>query len=466
MTAPRAVNRKLLVSVFNPQEAREAVLGGARIVDSEDPRGALGNIKPHHIMAISDAVLNYSRDLDVQLSTNIGEDQLLFRRSQTGQAIQKSPYEIAGKAAQAAIGVACSMGTRVHPCNIVKVGVDGMPVELVKEALQEVVLTLNRTEEFCHCQVMAVFFVQDLESWNERKKEREVRNTLVELREFHSVDPKEKNPFAFDLCEYAVNTLRDLKTGKILFTRQKEVSLKSLKERRVLPDDATHTRVALNELFPHRKYFPQVSKLDRTTRDVIKTMVDAAADAGVDGIMIDTQIQTKVVRLCAVDTASLGLVDINRFDTHSTNPKLTRKGILSLEDLKFFVDYCHYRGIEANIAGSVQSYHAQQLWVKIPELDQLATRWAASAVKRNPYDGSEETDTREHSYIRRNLVRGLVPPEQGSILNLPISLKKDPRASITISQLRQVLDRERQLQGFPSLKCYFVNKYGEAEEIR
>lgn len=41
MGIKRFQNRKLLVSVFNAQEAREAVLGGARIVDSEDPKCAL-----------------------------------------------------------------------------------------------------------------------------------------------------------------------------------------------------------------------------------------------------------------------------------------------------------------------------------------------------------------------------------------------------------------------------------------
>ncbi|MFO1206308.1 MAG: hypothetical protein U1E63_11370 [Burkholderiales bacterium] len=63
----------------------------------------------------------------MRLSTNIGEDQLL-RRSQTGQAIEKSRYEIAGKAA---LGVALSMGTRVHPVNFIKVGVDGAEVDKI-----------------------------------------------------------------------------------------------------------------------------------------------------------------------------------------------------------------------------------------------------------------------------------------------------------------------------------------------
>ena len=46
----RGLNRKLLVSVFNAQEAREAILGGGRIIDSEDPKSALGNISPRHIL--------------------------------------------------------------------------------------------------------------------------------------------------------------------------------------------------------------------------------------------------------------------------------------------------------------------------------------------------------------------------------------------------------------------------------
>src|SRR6476619_1462133 len=185
-------NRKLLVSVYNAQEAREAVLGGARIIDSEDPKSALGNISPRRIMDISDAVLDFHRDLDVQLSTNIGEDQLLFRRSQSGQAIEKSRDEIAGKAAQAALGVCLSMGTRVNPVNIVKVGVDGMEVDRIGEVLA----TRRRTEALSHCQVMSVLFAQDRQLFQERRSNDAVRNQLVELREFNP--SSQGKPDAFD----------------------------------------------------------------------------------------------------------------------------------------------------------------------------------------------------------------------------------------------------------------------------
>ena len=61
-------NQRLLISVFDAQEAREAILGGARVVDCEDPSGALGDISPRKVMSIADGVLGYQRDLEVQIS--------------------------------------------------------------------------------------------------------------------------------------------------------------------------------------------------------------------------------------------------------------------------------------------------------------------------------------------------------------------------------------------------------------
>ncbi|HEX8695967.1 MAG TPA: (5-formylfuran-3-yl)methyl phosphate synthase [Longimicrobium sp.] len=457
MTPNRSLNRKLLVSVFNAQEAREAVLGGGRIIDSEDPKSALGNIKPQHIMAISDAVLDYARDLDVQLSTNIGEDQLLFRRSETGEALEKSPYEIAGKAAQAAIGVAASMGTRVHSCNLVKVGVDGMHIEMLKEVLAEVVLTLRRTEHFSHSQVMSVLFAQNVALWEERRTEESVRRVLVELREFYPSTPED--PLAFDLERYAVGTLRD-REGGILFTDPGQVSLGSLVGRGVLPQGANHAFVRVNELFPHSQYFPRLAQGKKTNRAVVKAMVDAAADSGANAIMLDTSILSKVSSICLVDTAGSDMVDFNRFGGRD----LPQSGILDLEDIRFFVEYCHYRGIVANVAGSVESYQAQQLWVMVPELDQISTRGAASAVVRDPSrtDAADE-DTRQHRIIRRTLVRGLAPPEHGGVLNIPARLKDDPAAQGAIRDLRERVAEGRRALGLPALETYFVDRNGNAE---
>lgn len=449
-------NRKLLCSVFNPQEAREAVLGGARIIDSEDPKSALGNIKPRHIMAVSDSVLNAKRDLEVQLSTNIGEDQLLFRRSETGEAIEKSPYEIAGKAAQAAIGVACSMGTRVHPANLVKVGVDGMQVEKLKEVLAEVVLTLQRTEQFSHCQVLGVLFAQDLKAWNERKTKDAIRRVLVELREFYPCDPGDT--LGFDLEKYAVGTLRDT-NGQLMFSDQSQVSLGTLIQRGVLPAGSNGAMIRCNELFAHARFFPRLAQGERTNRAVIKAMVDATADSGGNAIMLDTSILSKVSNICLIDTSGSEMVDINRFILRDG---MVQSGILNLDDIRFFVDYCHFRGIEANVAGSIESYQVQQLWVLIPELDQCSTRGSASAVEVDPSKPSVAgVDTRQHRIIKRTLVRGLAPPEHGGVLNLPASLRDSAQAMTEIGHLRKMLADKRATLGFPPLETYYVDPKGQ-----
>jgi uncharacterized protein (UPF0264 family) len=459
----RQLNRKLLVSVFNAQEAREAVLGGARIVDSEDPRSALGNINPRHIMDISDAVLDFSRDLEVQLSTNIGEDQLLFKRSQTGRAIEKSQLEIAGKAAQAAIGVSVSMGTRVHPVNLVKVGVDGMSSEKVLQVLTEVVATLRRTEQCRHAQVMSVLFAQDLKLWAERRSTDSVRNVLVGLREF--VPTPEGGDGTFDLTRFAVNTLRNPETDDFLFTDPGQVSLASLIRAGILPEGSDNTDVRLNELFEHSRYFPDIAAhTTRTTQAVIKAMVDTTADAGADAIMLDTSILSKVSNICLIDTASDGLVDINSLV--QTNG-LQLHGILPLEDLRFFVDYCHYRGIAANVAGSVESFQAQQLWVDIPEVDQISTRGCASAIRRDPSQPSNVgMDTRQWRVIDRALVRGVTAPEHGGVLNIPASLKGNREAADRIAQLIDKLAHKRSRLGMPALETFWVDPFGAQERYQ
>jgi uncharacterized protein (UPF0264 family) len=447
---------------FDAQEAREAILGGGRIIDSEDPKSALGNISPRHIMDVSDAALDFHRDLDVQLSTNIGEDQLLFRRSQNGQAIEKSRYEIAGKAAQAALGVALSMGTRVHPVSFVKVGVDGMEVDKIGQVMSEVVSTLRRTETLNHCQVMSVLFAQDLELWQERKRNDAVRKVLVELREFNP--SSEGEPNAFDITQYAVGTLRDLQSGQILFADASQVSLSTLIQRGVLPPGSNGSFVRTNELFEHRRYFPQIAAgATKTSKAVIKAMVDVTAESGANAIMIDTSILSKVMNVCLIDTRSEGMIDINSLVVRSG---LKQQGILPLEDLQFFVEYCHYRGVAANVAGSIESYQAQQLWALIPELDQASTRGSASGVDRDPSNARPAgEDTRQHRVIKRSLVRGLAPPEHGGVLNVPEALKTVKGALASVRELIAMLRESRKTAGLPALHTFWVDPSGHPTPI-
>ncbi|GAA1309268.1 (5-formylfuran-3-yl)methyl phosphate synthase [Saccharothrix xinjiangensis] len=445
--------------MFDTQEAREAVLGGARIVDSEDPRSALGNIKPQAIMDISDAVLNYTRDQEVQLSTNIGEDQLLFRRTDSGHAVEKSPYEIAGKAAQAALGVAVSMGTRVHPCNIVKVGLDGMHLPILKEVLTEVVRTLNRTEQFSHSQVMSVLFVQDLPLWRERKNNPLVVRELVSLREFSptmAAGPVEGTVDLPDYYRYLTGP-----DGKPLFDHRP--SLQELIDAGVLPPWTDTIRVKINDPFPHSQF--GLTPAERTDREAIKKMVDATADSGADGIMLDTSILFKVARVSLVDTTEPvgsegpGIVDFNRFDITGTGDEaLVRKGILSVEDIRFFVDYCHYRGVEANLAGSLQSYQAQQIWRLVPRTDQVSTRGGASAILRDPSAPTPKEDqvaSRRDQVMMRQLVRGLIPPEQGGYLWLPKKMQGVDGVDKAVGRLQE---------NFPDItEVYWSDEYGRLE---
>ena len=443
---PAQPNRKLLVSVFDAQEAREAVIGGARIVDAEDPASALGNIKPRQIMAISDAVLDYKRGFDVMLSTNIGEDQLLFDRSEDGRAIRKSPYEMAGKAAQAAIGVACAMGTKVHDTSFVKVGLDGMSLPLFKEVLQEVVLTMKNTVEFNHARVMSVLFVQDMDLWEERRKDWRTIETLIAIREYHA-----QNDGDVDLLDYAE------------YFRKKEkievATLEDLKKHGLLPEDATNSKVVLNTLFSHARTGLAGNGNRRTNKAVIKAMVDATADAGAHAIMLDTQIQTKECRISLLDLSEErngkveGLYDFAQFDNDG-GKKLTRVGILSLEEVRFFVDYCHARGIEANLAGSLQSYHAQQIWYLVPEADQVSTRGGSSGIRRNlADDGADGADTRVARVTKRSLVRGLIAPEDGGCLNLPEGMGDEAGAMA------------RQLSNTYGIEAFWVDPYGEQKAI-
>ena len=216
-----------------------------------------------------------------------------------------------------------------------------------------------------------------------------------------------------------------------------------------------------NELFPHATFFPGLIDGPRTTRAIIKAMVDATADSGAHAIMLDTSILMKVCDVCLVDTAGPGMVDFNAL--YGVDG-LHRKGILTLGDIRFFVDYCHYRGVAANVAGSLDSFQAQMLWVLVPELDQLSTRGSASGVTTDPSrPGSAGHDTRQHRVIYRTLVRGLAPPEHGGVLNRPVRLRADLNAKARINELRTLIADHRRDLRLPDLVTCWVAPNGAAE---
>jgi uncharacterized protein (UPF0264 family) len=366
-------NRRLLISVFDPQEAREALIGGARIIDCEDPRTSLGNISPRQIMQIVEAVLHYKTDERIQISTNIGEDQLLFDRGANGVAMQKFAGEIAGKAAQAALGVAASMGTVVHPVNIIKIGVDAMDIELIATVLREIVLTLHRSDYYSHSQIVPVFFIRDVEAWNRRKGHADVIKRLLDLREFYFDGNGD-----IDLADYYTDA---------------QIA-------RILPPGAHTTLVSLHQVYPYNNF-----GFEHDTQGMLKQLVDLCAAVGVDGLMLDTPIQQKVIRVGMLKHPR------NAQDRGADGTLPPREGILTLDEARFFCRYCHWMGIEAYLAGSIQAYHAEALW-EIEELDSIAVRESASAVVRDPFNMQIGGDTRHQRRITRELVAKFIPPEQ------------------------------------------------------
>lgn len=366
-------NRRLLVSVFDSQEAREALIGGARIIDCEDPRTSLGNISPMQIMRIAETVLSYKTDDRIQISTNIGEEQLLFDKGANGIAIQKFSNEIAGKAAQAALGVAASMGTVVHTVNIIKIGVDAMDMELIEEVLREIVITTHRSDYYNHSQIVPVFFIRDVDAWNERKSSPNVIKQLLDLSEFYFDDEGE-----VELTDYYTDA---------------QIA-------RILPSGTKTTRVSLNQVYPYGNF-----GFDNDTKDVLKQIVNLCAKVGVDGLMLDTSIQHKVMRVGLLKHPK------NTQDRGTDGKQPPRDGILNIDESRFFCEYCHWAGIESYLAGSVLDYQAEELW-KIEELDSIAVRGSASGVVFDPASLQSGGDARHERKIKRELVAKLIPPEQ------------------------------------------------------
>jgi hypothetical protein len=129
------------------------------------------------------------------------------------------------------------------------------------------------------------------------------------------------------------------------------------------------------------------------------------------------------------------------------------------------VEYCHFRGIIPNVAGSVDSIQAQQLWAVLPTLDQISTRGSASAALVAPGSNAStaSVDTRQLRTIVRQLVSGLAPPEHGGVLNVPIDLKG--KAETEIANLRAKLAADRQSRGLPRLRAFFASSDGTVEPM-
>ena len=481
------MRRKLCIGVSNAQEAREAMHGGARILDVQDPGRLPGELNPRRIMDVADAAIGCARAAEVRLSASIipHTPPRQWRAANTPRnwtSPTEHPEETAGRAARAALGVACAMGSRIHPRNMIKVHLHKLDAPVATAAIKDVVATLRRTESFCHCQVVAVVCAQDIAAWRARRGELAVRRMAVARRQFHLCEERpassdEMDPEgAFDLQEYAVGTLRRHDRTP-LFTDRSQVSLGALIAHGVLPDWATHTRVQLDAPTPHASCFSDGAEASqyRTTKRLLETMVEGVSEAGADSILLDTFPQAKLSRIGLVDTSRDGNVTSRDRDVENTSGMgrvrslarfdvregLSLDGILSIDEIGHFVRCCHSPGLpnplEAYVAGSIQSYHAQQLWVDIPDLDGISAREATLA----DVGDTGASPAFPNRVICEGLVRGLVPPELGGVLNLPHEIADSEDGKVAARDfVGQIAQRRRGL-GLPKLEAFFVNRFGK-----
>lgn len=339
---------KLLVSVFNPEEVRAAVLGGADIVDCEDPRAEVGMFEPRVITDVAYAVRQFDDGKCIPTSANIGFDLELFERGRADVFARRSLNEITAKAAQSALGLATAMDVGDKRSNIIKFGADGMRAHEVSTLVAAIKRAIRESRLYQSYRVVAAFLVCDDSEWERRKSNPSVVSSL-------------------------------LKSGHFIFSGNGAIRLKDYLSPEELvaisPSDPEARAELLEPIKPSEAGFPD--DLEQRT----KMYVDLIASAGADAVMIDTPVQAKAANICLLKSDSLA-------DEHGGT--LSRFGVYPINLIKKFSDYCAYQGLEAWVAGSINSDDAKRLVGA--NVDTVVCRGAASDVIVNPYGNQTGTD--------------------------------------------------------------------------
>lgn len=354
---------KLLVSVFNPEEVRAAVAGGADIIDCEDPRADVGMFEPRVVTNIAYAVRQVEGLRKITTSANIGFALQLFERAGTGQAVPRSDLEMQAKAAQEALGVAAAMDVGDDRPNILKFGVDGLRPDQIQDLVKAIKKALRNSSRYQNHKVIGSFIEVDLQEWKKRKNDHRVVKPLLDLGLFYF-----KKDGAIDLNDY--------------YDKEKVEKLKKHRSE-----------------YPHVElidpYDPQDFGLPKNLDDRIRDYTKLIRKAGADGVMIDTPIQAKVARICLVKHTD------NKRD-NGGGEKLPRHGTIDIKILRKFAASCSFHGAESWLAGSIQPCHAKELG-KIDGLDVVLCRGSASGVVENPYGGVSGTERSDRRVLEQNV---------------------------------------------------------------
>jgi hypothetical protein len=287
--------RKLLVSVFNAEEVRAAIEGGADVIDCEDPRADVGMFEPRVVTDIAYAVRQNAGLRVVPTSANIGFALQLFERAGTGQAAPRSDIEVHAKAAQEALGLAAAMDVGDGRPNIVKFGVDGLPRDRIGPLVKSVKDALRNSHRYQNHRVIGSFLEIDRAEWARRKADKTVIKGVLDVGLFYFTEKG-----AIDLNDYY-----DKERAKAIMENQ-----------------SSHSRVDLIDPFK-----PEALGLPDDLEERMRLYAKLIREGGADGVMIDTPIQAKVARICLVKHKK------NKEDT-SGGKKLPRKGVFDIEMLE------------------------------------------------------------------------------------------------------------------------------------
>jgi uncharacterized protein (UPF0264 family) len=332
---PLRSSARLAISVFDAEEVRAAISGGADIIDCEDPRAAIGMFEPRVVTEIAYAVRQTST-MATPTSANIGIPQVL-KGAAVAQAARRPRLEIQAKAAQEALGLAAAMDVGDGRPNIIKFEVDGLWKDDVAPFVGAVKGAIRHSRQFQNHRVIASCLELDRPAWRSRRSEKKVVRQLLDLGEFFFDD----GPDSVDLYHYY--------TGE---DRPRVAEM--MKEAR-----SDHSMVALNEPSD-----PSELDLPTTADDRLRCWVDELASAGADGVMIDTPIQAKVAGISLLDT-------------------------FSPDQLRRFSEYCAYMRVECWLAGSIQPDDAGLLGA-FPDVDVIMCRGAASEEVHSPFGAAAQ----------------------------------------------------------------------------
>ncbi len=337
---------ELLVSVFFSDEVRAAILGGADIIDCEDPRTDVGMYMPGDITDIVDAVRQAEDPRRIRTSVNIGASLQLYVTGSGGRALARSDREVQSRAAQEALGFAAALDLGDIRSNIIKFGVDGIHIDHVPPLVKAVKDVIRNSSRFHHYQVIGSFLPIDLDLWAQRKGNKFVVQQLV-------------------------------RQGVIYFDKDGTLDLNSFfsdqEVKEILSGQSGQTKFNLIE--PYSPAELGLGGLDLDGRT--KIYVEKIHEGGADGVMIDTPVQAKAARIC--------LLEVPENKTNLGGTDLPLQGLYTQPRLQKFVDYCEFFRMEAWTAGSVQPYHAKVLGT-MPNLDVVLCRGAVSSPPFNPFD--------------------------------------------------------------------------------